>query len=52
MPRYVHKDTGHVVETSNATEGGQLRAAGYREQKARTTAVREADAKKADSDAK
>ena len=43
MPRYVHKDTGHAVETSNPTEGVQLKAQGYREQAARTKAVREAD---------
>lgn len=43
MPRYVHPKTEHVVETSNATEGVQLKAQGYREQKARTAAVREAD---------
>jgi len=48
-PRYEHPKTKHAVETSNATEGVQLKAAGYREAKARTTAVREADAKKADA---
>lgn len=47
MPRYVHKDTGHTVETSNATEGVLLRASGYREQRARTQAVKAADEAKA-----
>lgn len=50
MPRYVHPETNHAVETSHPAEGVQLRAAGYREQKARTTAVRQADqAKTTDS---
>jgi hypothetical protein len=43
MPRYVHKDTGHTVETSVAREGQELKSQGYREQAARTKAVREAD---------
>lgn len=43
MPRYENPTTGHAIETSNAREGVQLKASGYREQKARTAAVREAD---------
>jgi len=49
MPRFTHKDTGHVIETSNARERVTLLASGYREQKAKTAAVRVADAKKTDS---
>ncbi len=45
MPRFTHKDTGHVVETSDARERVTLLASGYREQAAKTAAVREADAK-------
>ena len=50
MPRYVHPKTGHAIETSHPAEGVQLRAQGYREQKARTAAVKQADqAQKTDS---
>ncbi|WNT44909.1 hypothetical protein SEA_ABBYDAISY_14 [Arthrobacter phage AbbyDaisy] len=44
MPRFVSKDGNHVVETSVATEAAELRRDGFTEQKARTAAVREADA--------
>lgn len=44
MPRY-EKD-GKAFETSSAREGTRLRALGYREVKARTKDVREADAEK------
>lgn len=47
MPRFV-KD-GHAVETALKTEAAQLRAEGYREQKARTAEVRKADAQKTDN---
>ena len=50
MPRYEHPETKHVVETSNAREGVQLKAQGYRESKARTTGVKQVDAEKAKSD--
>lgn len=42
MPRYEKDDV--TVETSDPTEGVRLRAAGFVESKARTRAVREADA--------
>lgn len=42
MPRY-EKD-GDAVETSDPTEGARLRAAGFVESKARTQAVRAAEA--------
>ena len=50
MPRYEHPATRHVVETSNAREGVQLKAQGYRESRARTVEVKQADAEKAKSD--
>lgn len=43
MPRYTHPKTGHTVETAVAREGQELKSQGYREQAARTAAVREAD---------
>ena len=46
MPRFVSKDGNHVVETAVATEAAELRSQGYVEQKARTAAVKEADASK------
>ena len=51
MPRYENPTTGHAIETSNAREGVQLKASGYREVKARKAATRAADEAKA-SDAK
>lgn len=44
MPRY-EKD-GHAVETTVPREGVQLRAQGYREVKARTKRVKQADAER------
>lgn len=49
MPRFVSKDGTHAIETSHPAERVQLLAQGYREQKARTTAVKQADAGKTDS---
>ena len=46
MPRFISKDGQHAVETAVATEAAELRRDGYTEQKAKTTAVREADAAK------
>lgn len=43
MPRFVHPKTNHTIETAIPREAAELRSQGYREQKARTTAVREAD---------
>lgn len=43
MPRFVSKDGKHTIETSNPTEAVSLRTQGYREQKARTQVVRQAD---------
>lgn len=51
MPRFTSKDGQHTVETAVATEGAELRAQGYVEQKARTAEVKEADAAKADASA-
>lgn len=45
MPRY-EKDGFDPIETSLPREGVQLRAEGWREYKARTAAVREADAER------
>ena len=45
MPRY-EKDGFDPIETSLPSEGVQLRAEGWREYKARTAAVREADAER------
>lgn len=44
MPRY-EKD-GRVIETSLTREGAHLRAEGWTESKARTKAVKEADAQR------
>lgn len=41
MPRYVKGD--HAIETSDAREGVQLKAAGYRVEKARTKVVQASD---------
>jgi hypothetical protein len=49
MPRFISKDGNHAVETSVATEAAELRRDGYTEQKARTSAVKEADASKAEA---
>ncbi|SDK79124.1 hypothetical protein [Arthrobacter sp. ok362] len=49
MPRFTSKDGTHTVETAIPTEAAELRRDGYVEQKARTTAVKEADAVKADA---
>lgn len=46
MPRFVSKDGQHSIETSHPGERVQLLAQGYREQKAKTAAVRQADAVK------
>lgn len=45
MPRYVKGD--HAVETSVPSEGVELRAQGYRQEKARTKRVQDADAARA-----
>jgi len=47
MPRFT-KD-GHTVETAVPTEAAELRRDGYKEEKARTADVKEADAAKADA---
>ena len=46
MPRFTKGDGDEqvVIETSNAREGATLRASGFVESKARTAAVRAADA--------
>ena len=49
MPRFVSKDGAHAIETSHPAERVQLLAQGYREQKAKTAAVRQADAGKTDT---
>lgn len=50
MPRFVSKDGKHSIETSHPAERVELLAQGYREQKARTAAVKQADqAQKTDS---
>lgn len=46
MPRFVSKDGKHTVETAVPRERVDLLAQGYTEQKAKTAAVREADAAK------
>lgn len=46
MPRFVSKDGKHTIETAVPREAAALRSQGYTEQKARTTAVREADTSK------
>lgn len=43
MPRFVSKDGAHAVETSHPAERVSLLSQGYREQKAKTAAVRQAD---------
>lgn len=43
MPRFVSKDGKHAIETSHPAERVELLAQGYREQKARTQAVKAAD---------
>lgn len=43
MPRFVSKDGKHSIETSNPVERVSLLRQGYREQKARTAAVKQAD---------
>jgi len=45
MPRFT-KDN-HTIETSNPRERVRLLSQGYKQEKARTAAVREADAAKA-----
>ena len=47
MPRFT-KD-GLTIETAVASEATELRAQGFTEQKARTAAVRDAEAPKADA---
>lgn len=41
MPRYVKGD--HAIETSVPSEGVELRAQGYKEQKARTKEIQRRD---------
>ena len=43
MARFVSKDGKHTTETSNPVERVSLLRQGYREQKARTAAVKQAD---------
>lgn len=45
MPRFVHPKTRHAIETTSPRDRADLLAQGYREQKAKTTAVRQADTK-------
>ena len=52
MPRFVSKDGQHAVETSHPAERVSLLAQGYTEQKARTTAVKQADQAQAKTDQK
>lgn len=44
MPRFISKDGSVTVETAVPREAAELRAQGFTEQKAKTAAVREADA--------
>lgn len=44
MPRFTHPDTEQVIETAIPREAAELRSQGYIESKARTDAVRTADA--------
>lgn len=46
MPRFTSKDGKLTVETAIPAEAARLRAEGFREQKAKTAEVREADAAK------
>lgn len=46
MPRFTSKDGKHAVETAVATEAAELRRDGYKEERAKTAPVREADAAK------
>lgn len=50
MPRFVHPETSHTIETAVPREAAELRSQGYREEAARTKAVREAE-KQADKPA-
>lgn len=44
MPRFISPDGKLTLETAVPSEAVSLRQQGFKEQKARTTAVREADA--------
>ncbi|AHB31623.1 hypothetical protein ArV2_gp12 [Arthrobacter phage vB_ArS-ArV2] len=44
MPRFTSKDGTVTVETAVPREAAELRAQGFTEQKAKTAAVKEADA--------
>jgi len=46
MPRFISKDGQTAVETSVPLEAAELRSRGFTEQKAKTAAVKEADAAK------
>lgn len=48
MPRFV-KEGLHPIETSVPREAAELRSQGWKEHAAKTAAVKEADASKADS---
>ena len=47
MPRFTSKDGKTTVETAVPREAAELRAQGFTEQKAKTAAVRDADAEAA-----
>jgi hypothetical protein len=45
MPRFTSPDGNVTVETAVATEAAELRAQGFKEEKARTAEVKAADSK-------
>jgi hypothetical protein len=49
MPRFISPDGQIVIETAIPTEAAELRRDGFKEEKARTSAVREAEATKAEA---
>ncbi|AYN58639.1 hypothetical protein PBI_RYAN_17 [Arthrobacter phage Ryan] len=49
MPRFIKDDL--IIETAVPSEAAELRRDGFREEKAKTAAVKEADAAKADAPA-
>lgn len=44
MPRFVHPETNHAIETAIPREAAELRRDGYREQKPRPQQVRHQEA--------
>lgn len=51
MPRFVHPETKHTVETAIPREAAELRRDGYREQKPRPQLVRHQEGREADRQA-